>query len=95
MRTVGIKALKNKLGEYVRAAVGETAVITDHGRAVSEIVPPQIRPGLTPFQQRGVREGWLAPAKRPFPRLPPRKPIPGYSLEQLLADLDSDRQDRR
>ena len=96
MRTVGIKTLKNKLSEYVRAAAaGETVVITDRGRAVAEIVPPQIRPGLTPFQQRGMREGWLAPAERPFSRLPPRKPIAGYSLEQLLAELDSDRQDRR
>ncbi|MBV9202514.1 MAG: hypothetical protein JOY83_22830, partial [Alphaproteobacteria bacterium] len=46
------------------------------------------------FVERGVREGWLTLAKKPFQPLPPRKPIPGYTLEQLLADLDRDRADR-
>ena len=96
MGKVGLKILKNKLSEYVRlAAAGETVVITDRGRAVAEIVPPQRPSGLTPFEERGVREGWLRPAKRPFQPLPPRKPIPGLTLEQLLADLDRDREDRQ
>ena len=95
MRTVGLKILKNKLSEYVRlAAAGETVVITDRGRAVAELVPHKPQTGLTPFQEKGLREGWLTPAKRPFAPLPPRKPIPGYTLEQLLADLDRDREDR-
>lgn len=85
MHTVGLKTLKNKLSEYVRlAASGENVVITDRGRPVAEIVPPQTRPDLTPFEERGVREGWLGPAKRPFAPLPPRKPIPGYTSEKLL-----------
>ena len=96
MGKVGLKILKNKLSEYVRlAAAGETIVITDRGRAVAEIVPPQRPAGLTQFEERGVREGWLRPAKRPFQPLPPRKPIPGLTLEQLLADLDRDREDRQ
>jgi prevent-host-death family protein len=95
MKTVGLKTLKNKLSEYVRAAsAGETIVITDRGREVAEIVPHNSDGGLSPFQQKGVREGWLTPAKRPFAPLPPRKPIPGYTLERLLADLDRDREDR-
>lgn len=95
MKTVGLKILKNKLSEYVRlAAAGETVVITDRGRPVAEIVPRKAKSGLTPFQERGVREGWLTPAKRPFAPLPPRHPIPGYTLEQLLTDLDRDREDR-
>jgi prevent-host-death family protein len=33
MRTVGIKVLKNKLSEYVRAAeAGETVLVTDRDR---------------------------------------------------------------
>ena len=93
MRTVGIKTLKNKLSEYVRlAAAGETIVITDRGRAVAEVVPPRREPESV--IERGVREGWLRPAKRPFQPLPPRTPIPGYTLEKLLADLDRDREDR-
>jgi prevent-host-death family protein len=93
MRSVGLKTLKNKLSEYVRlAAGGETVVITDRGRVVAEIVPPRRQPESV--IERGVREGWITPAKRPFAPLPPRKPIPGYTLEQLLADLDRDREDR-
>ena len=94
MRTVGLKILKNKLSEYVRlAAAGETVVITDRGRAVAEIVPP--RKESESVIERGVREGWIRPAKKPFQPLPPCKPVPGLTLEQLLADLDRDREDRR
>jgi prevent-host-death family protein len=94
MKSVGLKVLKNKLSEYVRlAAAGETIVITDRNRIVAEIVPPR-RHDQESFIERGVREGWLTPAKRPFKPLPPRKPVPGLTLEQLLADLDRDREDR-
>ena len=94
MRKVGLKVLKNKLSEYVRlAAAGETIVVTDRGCAVVEIVPPRGANNES-FIERGAREGWLTPAKRPFEPLPPRKPIPGFTLEQLLADLDRDREDR-
>jgi prevent-host-death family protein len=93
MHKVGLKILKNKLSEYVRlAAAGETIVITDRGRPVAEIVPPRQEPET--LVERGVREGWLTPAERPFRPLPPRKPIPGCTLEQLLSDLDRDREDR-
>ncbi|HZK90598.1 MAG TPA: type II toxin-antitoxin system prevent-host-death family antitoxin [Stellaceae bacterium] len=95
MRTVGLKILKNKLSEYVRAAAsGETVFVTDRNRIVAEIVPHRAETGLTPFQEIGVREGWLKPAKRPFAPLPPRKPIKGLTLEKLMADLDRDREDR-
>jgi prevent-host-death family protein len=46
MQTVGIKALKNKLSEYIRvAAEGETVLVTDRGKVVAEIVAPQIASG--------------------------------------------------
>ena len=93
MRKVGLKILKNKLSEYVRlAAAGETVVITDRGRAVAEIVP--LRAPVESVIERGVREGWITPATDRNGNPPPRKPIPGYTLEQLLADLDKDREDR-
>jgi prevent-host-death family protein len=93
MRTVGLKTLKNKLSEYVRlAAAGETVVITDRGRVVAEIVPHRPLTGLTPFQEKGVREGWLMPAKKPFGPLPPRLP-PVATLEELLQELEQDRED--
>jgi len=94
MYTVGLKILKNKLSEYVRlAAAGETVVITDRGRAVAEIVPPR-RHQHESFVERGVREGWLTPARNRG-GLPPRpKAVPGLSFEQLMADLERDREDR-
>ena len=93
MQKVGLKTLKNKLSEYVRlAAAGETVVITDRGRAVAELVPPH-RPPESVIE-RGIREGWIRPAVR-GPDWPPKpKPILGYTLEQLLVDLDRDREDR-
>jgi prevent-host-death family protein len=92
MRTVGLKTLKNKLSEYVRlAAAGETVVVTDRGRPVAEITSPRATPESV--IERGVREGWIRPAVR-GPDWPPKPmPIEGYTLEQLLADLDEDRKD--
>lgn len=93
MRTVGLKTLQNKLSEYVRlAAAGETVVITDRNHVVAEIVPPQRRTALTPFEERGVREGWLRPAKDPNAPLPPRNPL--VPFDELMRELDEDRDDR-
>ncbi len=92
MKTVGLKTLKNKLSEYVRlAASGETIVITDRGRPVAEIVPSRAEPESV--MERGIREGWITPAVR-GPDWPPQgEPVPGLTLEQILADLDESRKD--
>jgi antitoxin (DNA-binding transcriptional repressor) of toxin-antitoxin stability system len=97
MRTVGIKVLKNKLSQYVRAAAaGETVLVTDRDRVVAELVPPQPdrnRQLEDEFIARGVREGWLTPATiLPGTPLPPRKPV--MSHDELMRELDSDREDR-
>lgn len=43
MRSVGIRELKNRLSEYLRLVyAGEAVLITDHGRVVAEIHPPDI-----------------------------------------------------
>jgi antitoxin (DNA-binding transcriptional repressor) of toxin-antitoxin stability system len=97
MRSVGLKVLKNKLSEYVRlAAAGETVLVTDRDRVVAELVPPQ--PNRTKLSDneliaKGVREGWLTPAKNPFKGVPPRgKPV--MSLDELMRELEQDREDR-
>ena len=91
MRTVGLKSLKNKLSEYVRlAAAGETIIITDRDRPVAEIGPP--RASVTPFEERGVREGWLKPARIRDGTPPPRRPM--VPFDQLMRELDHDREDR-
>jgi prevent-host-death family protein len=91
MRTVGLKTLKNKLSEYVRlAASGETVVITDRNRIVAEIVPP--RRDSNEFFERGVREGWLTPPTDPANEPPPRHPM--VSFDELMQELERDREDR-
>jgi antitoxin (DNA-binding transcriptional repressor) of toxin-antitoxin stability system len=93
MQTVGVKVLKSKLSEYLRLAQsGETVQVTDRKQVIAEIVPPR-KPAESVIE-RGIREGWITPATDRSGMPPPRKPIPGYTLDQLLADLDKDREDR-
>ncbi len=41
MKTVGLRELKNRLAEYVRAVrAGEEVLVTDRGQVVAELVPP-------------------------------------------------------
>jgi prevent-host-death family protein len=95
MRLVGLKVLKNKLSEYVRAAArGETILVTDRDRVVAELVPakPDRKALLEDeFFARGIREGWLTPATE-FGPMPPRKPV--MSHDELIRELHKDREDR-
>jgi antitoxin (DNA-binding transcriptional repressor) of toxin-antitoxin stability system len=95
MRSVGLKVLKNKLSEYVRlAAGGETVLVTDRDRVVAELAPPQAgRAALLQdaFLAEGVREGWLTPPTITSGPLP-RKPV--MSFDELMRDLERDREDR-
>ena|SRR5437870_9215478 len=96
MKTVGLKVLKNKLSEYVRiAASGETVLVTDRDRVVAELVPPQGARSQTKKEtviERGIREGWITPAKNPRSGPPPSKPV--MTFEELMEDLRRDREDR-
>ena len=94
MRSVGIKVLKDKLSEYVRlASSGETVLVTDRNRVVAELVPP--RPASNDADARWaelIRRGIITPAKNPGGPIP--KGLAIMSLEELMADLDKDREDR-
>jgi antitoxin (DNA-binding transcriptional repressor) of toxin-antitoxin stability system len=97
MRKVGIKVLKNKLSEYVRlAAEGETIAITDRNEVIAQLSPPTAkdRNAMTPEEHWAdmIARGEVRPATRPKPPLPPREPI--MTLEQLMKELDEDREDR-
>ncbi len=98
MRKVGIKALKNDLSSYIRAAAaGETVLVTDRGQVVAEITPPRPAPEGTEAERsfaEMVRQGIVTPAKTsPGARLPPRQ-MPLMTFEELMADLDESRSDR-
>ena len=94
MRSVGIKVLKNKLSEYVRlAASGETVLVTDRDRVVAELGPPRSS-GETAADAKWaelIRQGIVTPARLSGP--PPRG-NPVMSLEELMTELDKDREDR-
>lgn len=96
MRAVGIKTLKNKLSEYVRAvAAGETVLITDRGRVVAELAPPRGSPPApfdSPAWRELVRQGLVSLPARPLRGPPPRKPM--MSFEELMEGLERDREDR-
>ncbi len=95
MKSVGIKALKDRLSEYVRlAAAGETILVTDRDQVVAELVPP--RESRSPILSdallaEAVRKGWITP-----PSIATAVPWSGpvTSVEQLLQELSEDRKDR-
>jgi len=96
MRIVGLKTLKNKLSEYVRlAASGETVLVTDRDRVVAELIPPQHGRAATLADATlagAVRRGWITPPTMRTGEPPPSLPV--APLEQLLRDLDENREDR-
>jgi prevent-host-death family protein len=97
MQSVGIKTLKNRLSEYVRAAAaGETVLVTDRGQVVAELVSPRVRADASPAERvlgDLLRQGLLAPAKvSPKARLPRRKPL--VKIDELLRELDESRAER-
>ena len=96
MRSVRIKVLKNRLSEYVRlAASGEVVLVTDRDRIVAELVPPNVdrSPGIhDALLAEAVRKGWITPPLDAAAPLPVRRPV--ASLEQVLGELDTDREDR-
>lgn len=96
MLSVGLKALKNRLSEYVRlAAAGETVLISDRDRVVAELVPPResrARLVADAVLAEAVRSGHVTPAV--MPPGPPPHTDPVASFSEILAGLDRDRADR-
>ena len=97
MRSVDLKDLKNKLHDYIRfASAGEIVLVTDDNRVIAEIVPPQPGRQLDTTKEdvisRGIREGWITPAKIPSTGPLPRKPV--MTFEELMKDFDESRADR-
>lgn len=96
MRVVGIKKLKDKLSEYVRAAsAGETILITDRERVVAEInAPSSARPKETgdAALDELIRRSVVRRAAAKYAPLPPRHPT--MTLDELMSELDKDRADR-
>jgi len=97
MRAIGLKALKDRLSEYVRlAAAGETILVTDRDHVVAEIGPPvqgRSDSAADAMLADAVRHGWLRPPTvSRDSALPPRQPVDRWS--RLQRELSSDREDR-
>lgn len=101
MVAVGIKELKAKLSEYVRAAnAGETILVTDRGDVVAVLSPASdfARPrDLASVEARlaaAEREGWVTRARLPKKgwRWRPRSlGLPAGTADRILAELRQDR----
>lgn len=91
-----MKVLKNKLSEYVRLAQGgETILVTDRGRVVAELVPPQAGRGpavADAVLAELVGKGWVTPAARPLTGPPSRAAVIAFA--ELMRELDQARADR-
>jgi antitoxin (DNA-binding transcriptional repressor) of toxin-antitoxin stability system len=95
MRMVGLKALKDKLAEYVRLVqAGETILVTDREVVVAEIVPPRGRgPAVADaLLAELTRKGWLTPPARRLTAPPKRARV--LPFDELMSDLDQARADR-
>jgi prevent-host-death family protein len=81
--SVGVRELRNGLSSYLRRVRrGETMLVTDRGRPVARIVPPDMPERL----MRAIREGRVIPPNRPWSG-PPRAVIPYRKGSKLLSDL--------
>lgn len=95
MRTVGIKALKNDLSQYIRAVTaGETVLVTDRNRVVAELVPPAAGRTVTPADAMladAVRQGWVTPPPLAASGIPPRRPVASFAdvMDELADDRGS------
>ena len=94
MRRVGLKALKNKLSEYVRAAAaGEVVLVTDRDRVVAELIPPRPQRCADQADEKfaeAVRAGLITRA--PLAGVPPATPL--TTFDKLMEELRQDRTDR-
>lgn len=102
MKAVGIKALKNRLSEYIRLArAGEVILVTDRDEVVAEISRPRTAsPGLVSqweaFLNDEERRGRLTRARRTSSLAIERlrnDPLP-EPPQDLLATLQQTREER-
>lgn len=85
-QTVGVRELKSSLSAFLRrVGDGESLIVTDRGRPVARLSPPDIPEGIL----RMMREGKLVwSGRKPnFDELPPVKLGPGPSLSDVLIEM--------
>ncbi|HYA62226.1 MAG TPA: type II toxin-antitoxin system prevent-host-death family antitoxin [Candidatus Sulfotelmatobacter sp.] len=90
MHKVGSREFKNRMGRYLLAVrKGQSILITDRGRPVAKVIPPDPEDGLTDSVEKRLKEleaqGLIRLAKRPmrsFKAIPSRgKPASKMIIE--------------
>ena len=96
MKTVGVRALKNRLSEYLRLVqAGESLAVTNRGVVVARLVPPDVRGETAEVAlERKARAGEIRPGKRNQPHRYPPPPVGRLSEEAILKALDWTRGER-
>ena len=97
MQTIGIRELKSRLSEIVRAVKGGSHVlVTDRGTVVAELVPPGTRrsdpavpPGLARLVDRGAARIGAPNDPALYTALPPLAKRPRSVARLLDEDRDS------
>jgi prevent-host-death family protein len=90
MRTVGSRELKNRLGRYLGlVGKGETIIVTDRGKPVARLVPPEAEQSGTRSLQDVLKEleaqGHLRLGTRPFRRVKPIR-VKGKPMSQMILE---------
>jgi len=90
MKTVGSRELKNRLGRYLgMVGRGETIIVTDRGKPVARLVPPEPEPKTTysveDLLKRLEAEGHLRLGTRPFKRFKPIR-VKGKPMSQMILE---------
>ena len=90
MRTVGSSELKNRLGRYLGlVGRGKTIIVTDRGKPVARLVPPEPEPETThrveDLLKRLEAEGHLRRGTRPFRRFKPIR-VKGKPMSQMILE---------
>ncbi|HVW19119.1 MAG TPA: type II toxin-antitoxin system prevent-host-death family antitoxin [Solirubrobacteraceae bacterium] len=82
MERIGVRELRQHATRYLsRVKAGETVEVTERGRLVALLVPPE--PGAS-TRERLIASGQLIPAAGRF-RLPARRPVPASAPDTASA----------
>ena len=97
MKAVGVRELKNRLSEYLRAVKrGEHVLITDRGQVIAELRQPSGYPdpgGLSPALASLVRENAVEVGLPNDPDAYPAQPqrAPDGTAARVLGELRDER----
>lgn len=59
MKTISIRELHEKTGEWVRRSVTLGAItVTDNGKVIAQIIPVEAKSVTNPFAARKIRKGY-------------------------------------